>query len=1032
LGGRQIVNQEAVNQVLWNFLLALIYIYPRFVTKKNVCLVLISQVGLGIISLSLLVRPGYTIPVNVPVDPEAPSATSVYLPLVWRADPILDDAPIWAHSEAPIGTEVTLFRHEFSSNDLLQEAELHIFADTRYEVWLDGAWLGRGSTRFSKTIHEYDIYPLGSLQAGEHLLAVLVQWAPNNRRSESTRPFLKAHVEGRLPGGALILASTGPQWKCQLSPAWQEDAAPVHSWGLIGPTELLDLRLLAADWNQPGYAGDNWSAAAVVDPMQPVFHPLRVPHRDAFGWLGNTTLDQPASPQAEPESPPEVQYRPSSMPLLANAPMTVTLKETGLLSPGFAVGELVPPVIEPSVYSFTASATATITIETLSTSAAPNVLVQVDEAALAWSKAGNARLDVYQASTQVAAGLHNLAFTQIPADGLTFAVSTVGLTFSDLPFGQGNHAGRRLLLAQPVSLSDVPSGLNLSFSGLPAYAVLDLGRTVHGRLSARVSGLAGSIVDIGWDERLAVGTQRPLPYPGSLHPQWNQVDSWVLDGSTRRITTLDARAGRYILIAAWGETPIQIQDIQVFEERYPLVQSGAFHSSEPLLDQIWQIGAETCLPNMTDAYADPWRERGQWWGDSYVVDHAQRVAYGSTGLLQRGVLLMADQMLHDPAPGMAPNNNGLHMLDYSMLWVHSLAEYGQQTGDMQTVTSAYLPLRQFMDHLAGYVRLDTGLLEIPYGVWGVTAYIDPYGHYSRYGQSAALNAMYYGTLLKAAQVADSVGDVASAVLWRERADRIKEGLNLYLYLPAEHRYLTHIYAGESYPPTPHALAWPLVYGLVPESEQQAVVGELLTMLSSDPATPNVQIYGMFWVLEALGQSGRIQEAMELIKTYYGYLINKGATTWWEGFDSDKYQWSSLSHGWGSAPTWFLTTYILGARQVAPDEWQVRPSLSVAGSAMGTLPLPAGTLQVDWSQPSCEEVQITLSVPPGTHGELILPNDGTWLVLTRNGEVVWQNGNPLAADVTLQAGELHIAFSAGSYVLRAIQECPLGDEVAILD
>jgi len=54
------------------------------------------------------------------------------------------------------------------------------------------------------------------------------------------------------------------------------------------------------------------------------------------------------------------------------------------------------------------------------------------------------------------------------------------------------------------------------------------------------------------------------------------------------------------------------------------------------------------------------------------------------------------------------------------------------------------------------------------------------------------------------------------------------------------------------------------------------------------------------------------------------------------------------------------------------------------------------------------------------------------VLTRNGEVVWQNGNPLAADVTLQAGELHIAFSAGSYVLRAIKECPLGDEVAILD
>lgn len=66
---------------------------------------------------------------------------------------------------------------------------MHIFADTRYEVWLDGVWVGRGPARFSKLRHEYDSLPLGTITPGEHLLAIQVQWSPNSRRSESSTPL---------------------------------------------------------------------------------------------------------------------------------------------------------------------------------------------------------------------------------------------------------------------------------------------------------------------------------------------------------------------------------------------------------------------------------------------------------------------------------------------------------------------------------------------------------------------------------------------------------------------------------------------------------------------------------------------------------------------------------------------------------------------------------------------------------------------------------------------------------------------------
>jgi hypothetical protein len=38
------------------------------------------------------------------------------------------------------------------------------------------------------------------------------------------------------------------------------------------------------------------------------------------------------------------------------------------------------------------------------------------------------------------------------------------------------------------------------------------------------------------------------------------------------------------------------------------------------------------------------------------------------------------------------------------------------------------------------------------------------------------------------------------------------------------------------------------------------------------------------------------------------MLDRGATTWWETWDADQVYSKSLSHGWGSAPTWFISKY----------------------------------------------------------------------------------------------------------------------------
>ena len=461
-------------------------------------------------------------------------------------------------------------------------------------------------------------------------------------------------------------------------------------------------------------------------------------------------------------------YKPRSIPFLVNVPISATVHDGGLLSPGFEIGEIQGTDQVTYTIDLTNTEVTSLTLETLVSSPPVTDTVFIDGAALSWQAAVNRR-DVYTADQPIQPGAHQLLFTQISSQGLVFAASKNHIEVANLPFQQGTNPGRRLLLANLVSEPDIiqisiDPVLQLSFPPAPAYAVLDLGRTVHGKLSAQVSGPAGTVVDIGWDERLDGVSQRPLPCPGSLHPEWSQADSWVLDGATRNISTIDNRAGRYILIGVWGNAPVTITSLKVSEERYPLVQTGVFDSSDPLLNKIWQIGVDTLYPNMTDAYTDtPWRERGQWWGDAFIEDRINSFAFGDSLLLKRGLAYMSDAIKQTESPGLAPNSNGTHMLDFCMLWVHSIADYLQRSGDTQFIDTLYPSLHRFIQHLSTFENTETGLLDLPQMHWSRTAYVDSLGYHSRYGQSTAINALYYRHI--------ATGSLHRRRVWRPRHRR---------------------------------------------------------------------------------------------------------------------------------------------------------------------------------------------------------------------------------------------------------------------
>ena len=85
------------------------------------------------------------------------SSNIINLPYIIQSDTFYKIPAIWAHNSLSARHEVALLRHTFPVKNQLENIELQILADTRYEVWIDGRWIGRGPARFSRDLCEYDV-----------------------------------------------------------------------------------------------------------------------------------------------------------------------------------------------------------------------------------------------------------------------------------------------------------------------------------------------------------------------------------------------------------------------------------------------------------------------------------------------------------------------------------------------------------------------------------------------------------------------------------------------------------------------------------------------------------------------------------------------------------------------------------------------------------------------------------------------------------------------------------------------------------
>ncbi len=125
---------------------------------------------------------------------------------------------IWAEGDGLEKNVYYYFRKTLDMPGPTDGLRLFIAADTRYQLFINGLFIGRGAPQSQPFYQYYDEYDIGSiLSSGENVIAALVYHSGD---APDTRGGLRVEVENGQ--GERILCTDG-SWKVLRAAAWTAD-----------------------------------------------------------------------------------------------------------------------------------------------------------------------------------------------------------------------------------------------------------------------------------------------------------------------------------------------------------------------------------------------------------------------------------------------------------------------------------------------------------------------------------------------------------------------------------------------------------------------------------------------------------------------------------------------------------------------------------------------------------------------------------------------------------------------------------------
>ena len=460
---------------------------------------------------------------------------------------------------------------------------------------------------------------------------------------------------------------------------------------------------------------------------------------------------------------------------------------------------------------------------------------------------------------------------------------------------------------------------------------LDFGKEIHGGIKIITGTTDNDMSKIR--VRFGESVTEAMKKPNNEHAVHDTVIDLPWHGSVEFGNT----GFRFVRIDVLkSDKPLEIKAVHAVAVYRDLEYKGKFECSDDRLNQIWMTGAYTVHLNMQDYLWDGIkRDRLVWLGDMHPEVKVICSVFDDEDVVPKSLDFAKEQA---PAPKWI---NGIS--SYSLWWIIIQKEWFYYKGNLEY-------LKEQKDYLLGLLDLlykcvdDSGNEKL-----SGLRFLD----WPTQNDKKAIHAGLQALLILAFN--------AAAYLCLELSESNAKDKCIY-YM--EKLKSQNPDAGSN----KQANALKVLAGLSDATETNR------KFLAKNPFSGISTFYG-YYVLEARARAGDYNGAMDLIKKYWGGMLDMGATTFWEDFDLNwiknatridelpqkgkkdihkdfgnycyKSLRHSLCHGWAGGPTAWLTEHVLGFKPLAPGckKLGITPNPGHLKWAKGAMPTPYGTVEV---------------------------------------------------------------------------------------
>ncbi|KAA6342967.1 hypothetical protein EZS27_009311 [termite gut metagenome] len=507
-----------------------------------------------------------------------------------------------------------------------------------------------------------------------------------------------------------------------------------------------------------------------------------------------------------------------------------------------------------------------------------------------------------------------------------------------------------------------------------ASILLDYGKEIHGGLQLVLGGSSRrepSLVRIRFGESVGECNSQTINYDWKVGYSTDDhaKRDCVIEIPRLGLIEMGNTGFRFVRIDLLQKnTTIHLKEARAILRYRDIPYVGSFKSNDERLNQIWLTGAYTVHLNMQEYLWDGIkRDRLVWLGDMHPEISTISRVFGYNEVVPRSLDLACEQF---PLPSWM---NG--MSAYSMWYLIIQYEWYMQNGQLDF-------LQKHKPYILGLIdQIDAKVDENGVETLASSRFLDWPSSPNKPGIEAGYRALLGWSLTDAERLCNILNEPNYAVkcqAMKERLNRLIQG----------HNNLKQ------------AAALMAIAGtLTPQQACNDVV-------SVDGPKDFSTFYG-YYMLQAQALAGQYQEAIDIIRQFWGGMLDMGATTFWEDFnvewldnaarldeitpngkkdihgDFGAYCYPgfrhSFCHGWSSGPTAWLTEHVLGIQVVAPGckVIKIEPHLGDLQWVEGTFPTPYGVVSVKHVKNSNGKVSTTVKAPKEVKYEISFNKDTSY-------------------------------------------------------